>query len=213
MKYTHILPLKFKAGLVDSVIYSVVLEDENGLVLIDCGFPGFLPNIEEAVSQLGFSTRQLRKVILTHHDQDHMGSLKEITDRYPEVEVYCSEEQAPYVTEKRNSCVSNWRKNGRRRLPPGRKNWQTGNLWSRFPVSGLLTVSLQCMTERFCRSAAASGSLIQAATCQAHLCLYSGRQGACCGGCPDRRKRAAQCTKFALYLGHGQSHPVASQAA
>ena len=101
MKYTHVLPLKFKAGLVDSVIYPVLLEDEDGLVLIDCGFPGFLPNIEEAVSQLGFSLGQLRKVILTHHDQDHMGSLKEITDRYPEVEVYCSEEQAPYVTGKK----------------------------------------------------------------------------------------------------------------
>ena len=101
MRCTYVLPLKFKAGMVDSVIYPVVLKDENGLVLIDCGFPGFLPNIEKAVSQAGFSLGQLTKLILTHHDQDHMGSLKEITDRYPDVKVYCSEEQAPYVTGKK----------------------------------------------------------------------------------------------------------------
>mgnify|MGYP003546340629 FL=1 len=45
----------------------------------------------------------LTKIIITHHDHDHMGSLKEIQDKYPSIEILSSAEQVPYITGKKES--------------------------------------------------------------------------------------------------------------
>ncbi len=37
------------------------------------------------------------KVIITHHDVDHMGAVMELLTKYPKVEAFCSEKELPYV--------------------------------------------------------------------------------------------------------------------
>jgi glyoxylase-like metal-dependent hydrolase (beta-lactamase superfamily II) len=55
------------------------------------------------MNKIGLSLSQLTKIIITHHDHDHMGALREIKESYPEVEILCSEEEAPYITGQRKS--------------------------------------------------------------------------------------------------------------
>lgn len=55
------------------------------------------------MNKIELSLSQLTKIIITHHDHDHMGALREIKERYPAVEILCSKEEAPYITGQRKS--------------------------------------------------------------------------------------------------------------
>ena len=98
MDLVTVLPLRFVFESIDSFIYPAVLQDDYGITLIDCGYPGFLPNIESALVQAGFQMKDLKRIIITHHDHDHMGALKELVDKYPEIEVMSSKAQKPFIT-------------------------------------------------------------------------------------------------------------------
>lgn len=103
MSHIYLLPLTFNLGKSERIIYPVLLKDENELILIDCGYPDSMQKLENAMQKYGLSLSQLTKIIITHHDHDHMGALKDITQEYPQIEVLCSKEQAPYITGKRKS--------------------------------------------------------------------------------------------------------------
>lgn len=79
------------------------MKDNDQLILVDCGYPGFLPLIEAQMKRIGFTIGDLTKIIITHHDHDHLGSLKAILEANPLIEVICSEEQIDYVTGKKKS--------------------------------------------------------------------------------------------------------------
>lgn len=51
-----------------------LIEEDDGLTLIDAGFPGREAAVFEAVRSLGRSPVQLKHLILTHHHLDHVGS-------------------------------------------------------------------------------------------------------------------------------------------
>ena len=84
-------------------VFPAVLYDENECILIDCGYPGSLTTIESGLKILGLSPEKLSKVIITHHDHDHVGSLREIEEKYPHVEIFCSSIQFPYLTGEKKS--------------------------------------------------------------------------------------------------------------
>lgn len=92
------MPLLFRLGDMEILIHPTVLLDEGGFVMVDCGYPNFIPEIEDGLEKTGLSLDGLRKIVITHHDHDHMGSAREIVRKYPDVEILCSPEQAPYVT-------------------------------------------------------------------------------------------------------------------
>ena len=98
LKKVIALPLEFKREEMKLTIFPTLIQDENNLILVDCGYPGFGEKIAEAMKQVGGSIQDLTKIIITHHDHDHIGALKEIVSLYPQVEVLCSEKQAPFVT-------------------------------------------------------------------------------------------------------------------
>ncbi len=103
MSHIYIMPVTFHSGESKRIIYPVLLKDENELILVDCGYPNSMPEFEHAMQAFGLSLSQLTKIIITHHDHDHMGALKDITQEYPNIEVLCSKEQAPYITGKLKS--------------------------------------------------------------------------------------------------------------
>jgi glyoxylase-like metal-dependent hydrolase (beta-lactamase superfamily II) len=98
MKYTTIVPLEASSGDLKSYYNTVVIRYNGGLVLVDAGNPGFLPKLEDTMSKAGLNPSDIKKVIITHHDGDHIGALKALTDKYPGIEVMATAGQAPYIT-------------------------------------------------------------------------------------------------------------------
>ena len=92
------LSLDFNVGEFAADINPVAVKGQNGLLLIDCGFTGFLPRLEQAMAKEAISMDDVKKLLITHHDTDHMGALKAIIEKYPDIDVLCSPEQAPYIT-------------------------------------------------------------------------------------------------------------------
>ena len=82
----------------EDALFPVLVETSNGLMLVDCGYEGFLPLIEAAAAQHGFTLDQLTSVLITHEDLDHVGGLAELKSKYPQVRVMCSEIELPWVS-------------------------------------------------------------------------------------------------------------------
>lgn len=80
------------------IIYPTLIFDKDTVVLVDAGYPGQVSDFCEAIEKTGVPFDKLDKVILTHQDIDHIGSLlsiqKEINDK---VEVLAHEEEKAYI--------------------------------------------------------------------------------------------------------------------
>lgn len=94
----HILTIAKDLGTTKSVIHPVLFETEEGLILFDTGYPHELTDIESEFTKRGFSLSQLRVIVLSHHDHDHVGSLKALVDRCPQIVVAANEEEARSIT-------------------------------------------------------------------------------------------------------------------
>jgi len=55
-----------------------LLVDTNGLALIDAGLPGSHKKILKYLASLGYGPADLKYILLTHADSDHVGGLAEI---------------------------------------------------------------------------------------------------------------------------------------
>ncbi|MDF2822543.1 MAG: beta-lactamase protein [Clostridiales bacterium] len=93
-----ILNIKFRFGDVEDVIHPVILNDDENMVLIDCGYTGFLPAVEQAMEENNLSCGDLTHVLITHHDHDHVGSLSELKQKYPQIQVIASKKETPYIS-------------------------------------------------------------------------------------------------------------------
>lgn len=80
-------------------IYPVLMWDDRDMVLIDTGFPGQLEKFQEAVKNIGLSFQRVSKILLTHQDIDHVGSLESMVKALNgKVEVIAHEIEKPYIT-------------------------------------------------------------------------------------------------------------------
>ncbi|MBF6184759.1 MULTISPECIES: MBL fold metallo-hydrolase [Nocardia] len=55
-----------------------LVEDEDGVTLVDTGLPATYPRIRRALRAIGRDTRDVRAVVLTHAHFDHVGSARRI---------------------------------------------------------------------------------------------------------------------------------------
>ncbi len=53
-----------------------IIEDPDGLTIIDTGIPGSAQKILKSVAGLGKSAQDVKRILITHSDIDHVGSLK-----------------------------------------------------------------------------------------------------------------------------------------
>lgn len=87
-----------------SVTYHpVILKSDIEIVLVDCGTPGSLPKIKEAAQAQNVNLDNLTKVVITHHDMDHIGSLAELKRAYPEVQILADAKERPYINGEKES--------------------------------------------------------------------------------------------------------------
>ncbi|MDR3579820.1 MAG: MBL fold metallo-hydrolase [Oryzomonas sp.] len=81
-----------------SVINPVLIRDNDTFLLVDAGYPGQLPQIRDAVEQAGVPFSDVNKVIITHHDLDHIGSLADIRrETVGCIEVLAHAGEVPYI--------------------------------------------------------------------------------------------------------------------
>lgn len=69
---------------------------DDGLTLIDCGVPGSAAAIGAAVEGLGRRRADVRRLLLTHHHGDHVGSAAEIVG-WGDVTVHAHRAEAPLI--------------------------------------------------------------------------------------------------------------------
>jgi glyoxylase-like metal-dependent hydrolase (beta-lactamase superfamily II) len=74
--------------------------DDGDLTLVDAGWPGDADTVRDGVHDAGFELADVDRVLLTHYDADHVGSLARLT---PELDapVYVHRLEAPYVAGER----------------------------------------------------------------------------------------------------------------
>lgn len=84
-------------------LHPVILQSGEEMILVDCGYPGFLPLLEESAARQGLLLSQLTGILITHHDIDHMGALFELKEKYPNLRVFASKEDAPYIAGQKKS--------------------------------------------------------------------------------------------------------------
>jgi glyoxylase-like metal-dependent hydrolase (beta-lactamase superfamily II) len=81
-----------------TVIYPTLIWDDQTVILVDAGFPGQINAIREAMNKTGVAFEKLNKVILTHQDIDHIGSLPDIIkELHGKVDVISHEIERPYI--------------------------------------------------------------------------------------------------------------------
>jgi glyoxylase-like metal-dependent hydrolase (beta-lactamase superfamily II) len=81
-----------------NVINPTVIRDKDELILVDAAFPGQLPKLREAIEKSGMPFDKLSKVIITHHDIDHIGGLSAVLNAMPQkIEVLAHQGEKPYI--------------------------------------------------------------------------------------------------------------------
>lgn len=97
------LPIHFSYNGKNEVIYPTLIVQEERLILVDTGYPDFLPLIEAQIIAQGYAPEQLAAIIVTHVDVDHTGALHAFTQKYPQLEVYASLIEKPSIEGKEKS--------------------------------------------------------------------------------------------------------------
>jgi glyoxylase-like metal-dependent hydrolase (beta-lactamase superfamily II) len=80
------------------VVYASVIWDENEVILVDTGIPGQLELIRNTMEMESLPYDKLTKIVITHQDRDHIGSLPELVNAFAgQVEVFAHEVAVPYL--------------------------------------------------------------------------------------------------------------------
>ena len=75
----YLTPVTFTGIFGSMVLNLVVIADpKKGLTLVDTSMPGHIGAIEEALAADGFKIEDIKQIIITHQDVDHIGSLAHV---------------------------------------------------------------------------------------------------------------------------------------
>ncbi|MFF0828132.1 MBL fold metallo-hydrolase [Brevibacillus sp. NPDC003359] len=121
MNQIHLLDISFMYNGIQQVITPVLLQDVHEMILVDCGYPDFLPLLQEAAHKQQLTFDALTKVIVSHHDMDHMGSLAALKHAYPHLEIIAYESDAPYIAGQKKSLRLEQAESTLDHLPSGEK--------------------------------------------------------------------------------------------
>lgn len=94
------LPIEFEYNGQPNYIYPSLIVSENELTLVDTGYPGFLPFIEKEIVAHGYDMMNLKNILITHYDDDHIGSLYAFKAKYPSVTIMASRVEAEGISGK-----------------------------------------------------------------------------------------------------------------
>jgi glyoxylase-like metal-dependent hydrolase (beta-lactamase superfamily II) len=93
----YLVPLPFvRDGQAVYFNTSLIMDSSQGPALVDTGVPGQLDAIAAAIAEAGVGVADLKRVILTHQDIDHVGSLHDVV-RASGARVLASAVEAPFI--------------------------------------------------------------------------------------------------------------------
>lgn len=81
----------------EQFIYPTIISNEENLLLIDTGNPGQIEDLKEAFIKEGLNFNNLKAIVLTHQDIDHVGTLKDIINDVKDIKVYSSVVEEKYI--------------------------------------------------------------------------------------------------------------------
>ncbi len=117
------LQLSYSAEAGQQTLFPTLLLDGAQAILVDCGYPGSLPLLEAALRPLGLGIADLTGVVITHHDDDHMGALAQLKRAVPHLQVSTGAGEAPYVSGARRSLRLVQAEALQPSLPPEAQAW------------------------------------------------------------------------------------------
>lgn len=91
------LPIEFEFNGEKQCIYPSLIIVNNELTLVDTGYINFLPLIEDVIVKHGYEMKNLKNIIITHYDDDHIGSLYDFKVKYPHINIIASEIESNYI--------------------------------------------------------------------------------------------------------------------
>jgi len=81
-----------------NTVHPVLLRDGKNRILVDCGFSGCLPLLEEQLNKHGVTPEEITGLVLTHHDHDHMGAAAALKRRNPGIRIYASPAETYWIS-------------------------------------------------------------------------------------------------------------------
>lgn len=118
-----ILNLCYQHSGAEEHVYPAVLFGPGDVVLVDCGYPGSLKLLEQALIDRGIRPERVTKLVLTHQDDDHMGAAAELKDAYPALRILASQKEAPYISGERKNLRLRQAEEMQEHLPQEQKSF------------------------------------------------------------------------------------------
>ncbi|MED4072084.1 MBL fold metallo-hydrolase [Priestia endophytica] len=92
------LPIEYEFNRQKNCIYPSLIILNNELTLVDTGYINFLTLIENEILKNGYEMKNLKNIIITHYDDDHIGSLYDFKEKYPWITIITSEIESKYIS-------------------------------------------------------------------------------------------------------------------
>ena len=97
----RVLTINQNIGTRNVTVYPTIIFNDTELVLCDSGLPNQIDLIENELHKFNYCVQDITKLIITHHDHDHIGSLKALKNKNPSIQVISSEIEAQYISGKK----------------------------------------------------------------------------------------------------------------
>lgn len=107
----------------EQLLHPVVLQTKQQLILIDCGYAGSLMQLKTAFTEKHLAFSQLTGILITHHDIDHLGALKELKEHLPSLKVYSTAIEEPYINGSKKSLRQQQAEDMFAMMPTEYKGW------------------------------------------------------------------------------------------
>ena len=118
-----ILTLEQDMGFEKMIVHPVALVDSSEVILIDCGFIGSLEQLKNELINNELEIQYLKKIIVTHHDHDHIANLADLKIEFPNIMVYASAKEKPYLEGTVEPFRLQQAKEMQKNLPDQEKEW------------------------------------------------------------------------------------------
>jgi glyoxylase-like metal-dependent hydrolase (beta-lactamase superfamily II) len=105
------------------ILYPTLIEVNDKKYLIDCGYEETFAEFVVGLNNLGVEITNLHALLISHDDIDHLGALLQFKGKNPDLIIYSSSVEEPYISGKIKSERLQQAENSLLTLPEEYKSW------------------------------------------------------------------------------------------